>query len=228
MKKDELYLDELILVLILITVALTAFWYYSELNLSKIRTAEKINGLQKECISPEIRKSDCEITQKTYDFENEILCSPKLISTYSNFAERINSNNNLIEIKELMRPFTPLGLEGVYTLGEFANAKEFFKTTSETKLQILQVLGAIEGCEYRLAKMKSYATCDLLNAKSILRRQQNDVSGFYTAEAEKALNTGEYLKSIYYTSAAVAYSKGIARQAYADVIEASRTQGLVC
>lgn len=230
MKKEEFYLNELILILVVIIVGLSGFWYFNSLSITKAQAEASIGELQKTCESQILRKSDCELTQRTYDLENSVLCSSKLRVAEERLNDRIQASLNLIEIKELMRP-TPLKdfeeLRGELTMGEFATGNDYFKRTSEAKLQVLQNIGALEGCIQRAAKMAEFAKCDLKGAEVFLN-PRNAIASFYFGEAERAANAQDYLRALYYSTAAVSYSGEAARQGYADLIEASRTQGLVC
>ena len=230
MEKEEFYFNELILVLIVIIVFLSGFWYYNAINVSKAQAEIKIDELQNSCLNQVDRKSECKITQSIYDLENQVLCNSELKSAEQNLNEKIQNNYNLFEIKEFMRPTAVEeveGLNGVTSIGEFSIGNDYFKTNSELKLEILANTGAIEGCISRNAKMAEFAKCDLKSAQGFVNLNDN-VARSYFNEAKKALNSQEYMKAIYFTTAAISYSGETARQGYADIVEAARTQGLVC
>jgi len=229
MKRDEFYLNELMLILAVIIAGLSGFWYYNAVFESKALADAKIGELQNSC-NVNLPKSDCVITQNTYDFENAVLCSSTLKQSENSLNQKIQASYNLIQIKELMRSTAvkdTAEISGTQTIGEFAAANDYFKKTSELKLQVLQNTGAVESCIYRNAKMSEYADCDLKKAQLFVN-PKSEVATFYFRSARSALGAQEYLKAIYYTTAAVSYSGETARQGYADIVEASRTQGLVC
>jgi len=229
MERDEFYLNELILALGVVIVFLFGFWYYSALLGSTALANEKIAELQSSCSEPIERKNECNVIQSTYNFEKQILCSPELKQAEENLNSRIQSSYNIIEIKELMRPdpvddVTELG---GFSLGEFQAGNAYFKEISGRKMQILQNIGGIEACIQRMDKLRSYTDCDIKNAAPFIN-PENQIAVSYFREARGAFNEQNFVRAIYYTTAAISYSGETARDAYADIVEGSRTQGLVC
>ena len=229
MERDEFYLNELVLALVVVIVFLFGFWYYNALLGSTALANEKVAELQSACSEPIARKNECNIIQSTYNLQRQILCSPELRQAEENLNNRIQSSYNIIEIKELMRP-TPVdevNERGGISVGEFGTGNKYFKETSERKLDILQNIGAIEACIQRMDKLRSYTDCDIKNAGPHID-PENLVAVSYFREARAAFNGQEFMRAIYYTTAAISYSGENARNAYADIVESSRTQGLVC
>ena len=230
MEKQEIHLEELIVLLLVVTIVFTGYWYTNELIKSKQLAQKEISQFEKNCATLLGQKSSCALTERSYELGSEILCSDNLLKEQQLLLSRIGKSYNLFEVKELMR-LSPLNefeaLSKTVTIGEIGAGNDFYGKVSGLKLQVLNNIGAIEECGLKSGSMKSYAYCDLQYAKSFLKKNQKPLSGEYFKKAEEGYNSGDYFAAIHYTTAAIAYQDKAARAGYGDLIEAA-DNGLAC
>lgn len=220
MKKYDIYLDAVVISVLIISIIGGGFWYYTSLNLAKERAATDINGILRSCESLPQSFSDCDLAEESYDLSAIILCGKDMKKALGEVIVKIDASYNLWEVWDLsrmkpMNPYEALDIEK-NTLGELNAGNAYFISAYKRKLNQLFESGALtKPCEQNRELLRNYVECDWGDIKMALpESRRRELPAKYMKDAEWYLDGMDYLATVTYGTAAVAFQDQLTRNYY--------------